>query len=144
MSVPGSLDTDTVDFEGIREYLETTAVEFAVVFGSHAREAAKAGSDLDILLRFPEDLDDAERFRARNRVDAALQQYARGFVDVSDAASLPTHVLHAALGDGIVLAGDDAAVDRYRDRIERAYEETADERARERRAVIDRLARGET
>ncbi|WP_436908568.1 type VII toxin-antitoxin system MntA family adenylyltransferase antitoxin [Halosimplex marinum] len=137
-------DTDAVDFEGIRDYLETTAVEFAVVFGSHVRGTAEVDSDLDILLRFPEDFDDGERFRARNRIDAALQQYASGFVDVSDAESLPTRVLYAALGDGAVLVGDDASVERYRERVEREYEETADERERERRAVIDRLAGGET
>lgn len=142
MALPDDLDTDAIDVEGIRAYLETTDVEFAVLFGSHARGAAETDSDLDVLLRFPDALDDTERFRARNRIDAALQQYASGFVDVSDAASLPTHVLHTALRDGVALVGDATSVDRYRDRIEREYEETADERARERRAVIDRLARG--
>jgi hypothetical protein len=99
---------------------------------------------VDVALRFPEKMTDHERFDARNRIDAGLQEYADGFVDVSDVDSLPTPVAYAALRDGIVLTGDERAVETYRERIGREYEATANERERERREFIDRLARGDT
>lgn len=133
-----------VDFAGIAEYLAGTGVVFAVLFGSRARGTADESSDVDIALRFPEEMDDHERFHARNRIDADLQAYASGSVDVSDIDSLPTPVAHAALQDGVVLVGDEQTVREYRERVGREHEASADERKRENRAFIDRLARGET
>jgi len=57
-------------------------------------------------------LSEAERFRRRNRIDADLQAYADQFVDVSDIESLPTHVAHAALQDGVRLVGDQEEITR--------------------------------
>jgi len=135
-------DTD-VDLDGMCEYLEGTPVVFALLFGSHARGTAESASDVDVALRFPEEMDDRERFRVRNRIDATLQQFADNFVDTSDIETLPTEVAYAALRDGAVLVGDDHTVATYREQVEAAYEATADERERERRAFIDRLARGD-
>lgn len=132
-----------IDLDGMREYLEQTSVVFAVLFGSHARDAADSGSDVDVALRFPEEMDDRERFRARNRIDATLQQFADDFVDVNDIDALPTAVAHAALRDGTRLVGDEQTVSAYQERVAEAYEETAEERERERREFIDRLARGD-
>lgn len=133
-----------VDVDGLRDYLAGTEVVFAVLFGSQARDAAKESSDVDIALRFPDDMDAAERFRARNRIDADLQEYADGFVDVSDIDSLPVPVAYAAVREGIVLAGDQEEIDTYRKHVEREYKSGADEREREYREFIDRLARGDT
>jgi len=133
----------SVDFDGMCEYLEETSVVFAVLFGSHARDAAGPGSDVDIALGFPKEMGDRERFRLRNRVDATLQQFAEDFVDVSDIDALPTQVAHAALRDGVVLVGGERTVETYRKRIADEYEATAEERERERREFIDRLARGD-
>lgn len=135
-------DDQSVDCDGMREYLEQTPVVFAVLFGSHARRTADSASDVDVALRFPEAMDDQERFRLRNRIDAELQQFARGFVDVSDIEALPTGVAHAALRDGIRIVGDDSCLTAYREEVSWAYEQTTDERERERREFIDRLARG--
>jgi hypothetical protein len=99
---------------------------------------------VDVALRFPEEMDAHERFRLRNRIDAHLQEYAEGFVDVSELSSLPTPVAYAALRDGIVLAGDEQTVESYREQVKQEYEANADERERERREFIDRLARGDT
>jgi len=101
-------------------------------------------SDVDVALRFPDEMDANERFRLRNRTDAHLQEYAEGFVDVSDIGSLPTPVAHGALRDGNVLVGDEQAVESYREQVQQEYEATAYERERERREFIDRLARGDT
>ena len=135
---------ETADLDAIRAILDATDVEFALLFGSHARKEANESSDLDIAVRFPDRLSDRDRFRARNRIDAILQEHAEGTVDVSDIDALAVAVQHAALRDGIVLCGDDDAVADYREQITAAYESTADERTAERQAFIDRLARGDT
>src|SRR6056297_807885 len=134
---------EAFDLEEIRDYLAQTEVIFAVLFGSHARGTADESSDVDIALRFSDDLSEAERFHQRNRIDADLQAYAEGFVDVSDIESLPTHVAHAALHDGIRLVGDEEAIDAYKRQIDAEYDATASERERQRREFIDRLARGD-
>jgi len=135
---------ETVDLDAIRDVLDATEVEFALLFGFHARSEATDNSDLDIAVGFPDRLSDRDRFRARNRIDATLQEHAEGTVDVSDIDALPVAVQHAALRDGIVLCGDDDAVADDRERVTAAYESTADERAAEREAFIDRLAQGDS
>jgi predicted nucleotidyltransferase len=144
MTIGGGPAIETVDVEGIRESLADRPIIFAVLFGSHARGNADHGSDVDITLRFPETMDAHERFRLRNRIDADLQSYAEGFVDVSDVEALPLPVAHAALTEGVRLVGDDGALSDYRERIGEAYEESEAERREERRAFIDRLAEGDT
>lgn len=138
-----NVDEQGIDLEGMREYLTGTPVVFALLFGSYARDTAESSSDVDVAVKFPDAWDDRERFRARNRIDATLQQFADDFVDVSDVDSLPTDVAHAALQDGKVLVGDDETVATYREQLADAYEETATERERERREFLDRLARGD-
>lgn len=132
----------SIDLEGMRGHLEDSPVVFALLFGSHAKGTADTASDVDVALRFPEDMDAHERFRARNRIDAYLQDFADGFVDVSDVASLPTPVARAAIKEGVLLAGDEDEVDAFAERIEREYRETRENRERDRREFIDRLARG--
>jgi predicted nucleotidyltransferase len=138
-----SPDDAAVDLDGMAEYLEQTPVVFALLFGSHARGTTESGSDVDIALRFSDEMNDRERFRTRNRIDAELQQFADGFMDVSDIDALPTQVAYAALRDGIVLVGDESAIRPYREQVADAYEQAADDRERERREFIDRLARGD-
>lgn len=145
MTGTGEPSGEDVNREGMREYLaQTEEVVFAVLFGSHARGTANESSDVDVALRFPEEMDARDRFHLRNRIDAELQKYAEGFVDVSDVTSLPTPVAYAALRDSILLVGDEQAIEEYQEGVEREYEATADERERERREFIDRLARGDT
>lgn len=134
---------ETIDLEEIREYLAQTEVIFAVLFGSHARGTADDSSDVDIALRFPDELSETERFHRRNRIDADLQAYADGFVDVSDIASLPTHVAHAALRDGVCLVGDEEVLTTYKERVDAEYDADTSEREQARREFIDRLARGD-
>ena len=84
-----------------------------------------------------------ERFRLRNRLDAELQRYAEDLVDVSDIDALPTSVAYAALREDDLLVGEESTVKAYRKRISQKYEATADERGRERRELIERLAAGD-
>nr|WP_245810826.1 nucleotidyltransferase domain-containing protein [Halorubrum halodurans] len=88
---------DGVDVAAIRRYLAETDVCFAVLFGSRVRGETHESSDVDVALRFPEDLSPKERFRRRNRIDADLQSYADDFVDVSDIEHLPLPIARAAL-----------------------------------------------
>ena len=143
MPEDGDITVNGVDIEGVREVLRSRDLEFALLFGSHARGEAHKSSDVDITLRFPETMDNTERFRERNRIDAELQAHASGFVDVSDIETLPTPVAYAALRDGIPLVGDRETVESVRAEIEAEYESTAEQRKREREELIDRLARGD-
>ena len=143
MPKPDDSPHETIDLKGMREYLSQTEVVFAVLFGSHARGEADTSSDVDIALRFPEGISEVDRFHRRNRIDADLQAYAVGFVDVSDIESLPTHVAHAALRDGVRLVGDQQDVDMYKRDVIAEYDESDSQREEERRGFIDRLSRGD-
>lgn len=143
MKSPDDITVENIDLDGMQSSLDEPTIVFALLFGSYARSDADSASDLDIALRFADGLDARERFQLRNRIDAELQQYADTFVDVSDVERLPVTVAVRALRDGVLLAGDERAVEQYRDEIEREYESTADERERERRAFIDQLASGD-
>jgi predicted nucleotidyltransferase len=144
MANAGAPSVEGVDVDGMRRYLDETAVIFAVLFGSRAKGTADDASDVDVALGFPDEMDSRDRFRARNRIDATLQEYADGFVDVSDIESLPTHVARAALRDGVLITGDERLVETHREELARELEATASERERERREFIDRLDRGDT
>lgn len=136
------IDRESIDVEGMVEHLDDAGVEYAVLFGSHARDEAANDSDVDVAVRFPDDCTPRERFERRNRVDAALQSHADGFVDVSDLAELPASVARRALRDGVLLVGDEAVRASDRARIEREYEATREEREAARRAFLDDLAEG--
>ncbi|MFB6178965.1 MAG: nucleotidyltransferase family protein [Halorientalis sp.] len=144
MGGAGEPTIDGVEIDQLRTYLSDANVSFAVLFGSRVRETSNESSDVDVALKFDAETDPHERFRRRNRIDADLQEFASNFVDVSDIDTLPTAVAYAALRDGVVLVGNEPEIESYREKIEREYEQTSDERATERQRFIDRLARGET
>ncbi|GAB3690560.1 nucleotidyltransferase domain-containing protein [Salinarchaeum chitinilyticum] len=133
---------DGVDTGGMHEYLLDTPVVYAVCFGSSVRGDSTSTSDVDVALQFPDELDDRERFDARNRIDAELQSYAERFVDVSDVERLPVRIAARALRDGRVLYGDEDLAADDRKRFEEQVAADADDRKRQRRDVIDRLAEG--
>jgi len=140
----GAPSVGGIDVDGMGAYLDETPVAFAVLFGSHAKGTADESSDVDVAIGFLDEMDSRERFHARNRIDAVLQEYADGFVDVRDVDSFPAHVARAALRDGVLVAGDERLVETRCEELARELEATADERERERREFIDRLARGDT
>ncbi|MDB2242994.1 nucleotidyltransferase domain-containing protein [Halorubrum ezzemoulense] len=132
-----------MDVAALRRYLATTDVRFAVLFGSRVRGETHDSSDVDVVLRFPEELSPKERFCRRNRIDTDLQGYADDFVDVSDIEDLPLPIGRAALREGVRLVGDERELTAYREQIDAEYERTAADRERDRREFIDRLARGD-
>ncbi|APW98866.1 DNA polymerase III subunit beta [Halobiforma lacisalsi AJ5] len=132
-----------VDLEGFRSVFADAAVQYAVLFGSYATGAETDASDLDVCVRFPDELSRRERFRRRNRIDSALQSYADPFVDVSDLEALPETVALNALRDGQLLYGDFETKAADERRLERQVDASSDERDRRRREFIDRLAKGD-
>ena len=105
---PGSDDERPpgVDLDGLRSVLEGADVSYAVLFGSYAVGTETPSSDIDVCLRFADDVSRRDRFRRRNRIDAEIQSYADPFVDVSDLEALPDGVALNALRDGVLLYGD--------------------------------------
>ena len=132
-----------VDWEGLRASLASTDVVYAILFGSCVNGTAETMSDVDIAVSFPPEMSSSQRFRHRNRIDAELQRYTDGFVDVSDIDELPLPVKYAALRNGKILVGDPEQVTEDREQVRQRYEDSAEEREREREAFIDRLARGD-
>lgn len=131
-----------VDLDGMAAFLEETDIEYAVCFGSVARREAHAGSDVDVAIRFPDGMNERERFRHRNRIDAELQAYADTTVDVSDLETLPPAVALRAVREGVLVTGDETRLETDRDRLESTASETVADRIQEHRSFIDRLARG--
>lgn len=133
---------DSIDLDGVRSVLAETDVRYAVVFGSYATGSETASSDLDVCVRFADECSRRERFRQRNRIDSTLQSYAEPFVDVSDLETLPDTVALNALRDGVLLYGGSATKAADERRLEREVDAESEQRERQRREFIDRLAEG--
>jgi predicted nucleotidyltransferase len=114
-------------------------IEFAVAFGSQAAGTADRSSDLDIAIKFADQLSGDERFRKRCQLSGRLQHPDAPFIDLSDLEELPLAVAHAAV-NGELLAGDEASFRRYKRDIEREFERERDRLDRHRRDFIDRVA----
>jgi predicted nucleotidyltransferase len=114
-------------------------VEFAVVFGSRAAGSSRPSSDLDVAIKFSEDLSAHERFRKRCSLSGELQREDAPFVDVSDIEELPLPVAHDAL-QGELLCGDRGTFRGFKTEIEEAYAERGADIRRHQRDLIDRIA----
>jgi predicted nucleotidyltransferase len=114
-------------------------VEFAVLFGSQITGESTQASDLDLAVKFSDDLSEAERFERRCFLSGDLQRDDLPFVDVSDIESLPLAVAHDAV-KGTFVCGDTDAFARFKTRIEARFGDQRDDLRRRKRAVIDRIA----
>jgi len=116
-------------------------VEFVVVFGSQAAGTARASSDLDVAVKFADELSATQRFRKRCRLSDTLQGDGVPFVDLSDVEELPVPVAHAAVS-GTFVCGDEDAFETFARAVTNAFE--ADRRTieRQQREVIRRIAEG--
>lgn len=114
-------------------------VVFAVAFGSRVSGDPTSASDLDLAVRFSDDLSDRERFERRCFLSGDLQHDDRPFIDVSDVGSLPLGVAHDAV-HGEVLCGDEDAFERFKRDIETRFDEQRETLRRHQRSVIDRIA----
>ncbi|TKX74461.1 nucleotidyltransferase domain-containing protein [Halorubrum sp. GN11_10-6_MGM] len=114
-------------------------VEFAVVFGSRITGESTQASDLDLAVKFSDDLSEAERFEKQCFLSGDLQQDDLPFVDLSDIESLPLAVAHDAV-KGTFVCGDADAFDRFKTEIEARFGDQRDDLRRRQHAVIDRIA----
>lgn len=123
------------------ELCRESDVEFAVVFGSRSTGFPRPNSDVDVAIKFNDDLSAGERFRQLCALSGNVQRSDAPFVDVSDLETLPLTIAARAV-DGDLLCGDEASFSRYRESIEAEYADQRDDRKRHNRAVIDRIASG--
>ena len=96
-------------------------------------------SDLDVAIKFTDELSEQERFEKRCFLSGDLQHEDRPFVDVSDIESLPLAVAHDAV-NGEPLCGDEQAFERFRADIEARFDRQRETLRRRQRELIDRIA----
>lgn len=114
-------------------------IEFAVAFGSLVTGDSRPASDLDLAVKFDDELSAHDRFRKRCFLSGDLQRADAPFIDLSDIEALPIEVAHDAV-QGEFLCGDEDAFRRFNATIERTFEEQRDDLRRQQRALIDRVA----
>ena len=115
------------------------AVEFVVAFGSQLTGDAHSGSDLDIAVKFVDELSDRDRFRKRCFLSGDVQRPDQPHVDVVDIESLPIDVAHDAI-NGEVVCGEMAAFRAFKATVEAKFEQQRETIRGRQRDVIDRIA----
>jgi predicted nucleotidyltransferase len=114
-------------------------IEFVVAFGSQVTGDSRSSSDLDLAVKFADDLSSHERFQKRCFLSGNLQQADAPFIDLSDIEDLPLNVAHDAV-NGEFLCGNEQAFHQFKTEIEASFEEQRDEIRRHQQDVIDRIA----
>jgi len=114
-------------------------VLFVVAFGSQVTGEATRGSDLDLAIKFANELPESDRFEKRCFLSGDLQREDTPFIDVSDIESLPLDVAHDAV-NGVFVCGDEHAFERFKTNVEATFAEQRDTLRRHQRGVIDRIA----
>ena len=114
-------------------------IEFVVVFGSQVTGDSRSSSDLDLAVKFADDLSSHERFQKRCFLSGNLQQADAPFIDLSDIGDLPLNVAHDAV-NGEFLCGNEQAFHRFKTEIEASFEKQRDDIRRHQQDVIDRIA----
>lgn len=114
-------------------------IEFVVGFGSQVTGGSHSSSDLDLAVKFVDELSSHDRFQKRCFLSGAIQQSDAPFIDLSDIEDLPLDVAHDAV-NGEFLCGDDQAFRQFKRDIEASFEEQRDEIRRHQKDVIDRIA----
>lgn len=114
-------------------------IEFVVAFGSRVTDGPHQSSDLDLAIKFDDELTAHERFQKRCFLSGDLQQSDAPFFDLSDIEALPIDVANDAI-KGEFICGDEAAFHAFKADVERAFDEQRGDIRRQQRAVIDRIA----
>ncbi len=116
-------------------------VEFAVAFGSQISGKSTRSSDLDLAVKFVDDLSTRDRFQKQCFLSGDVQQEELPFIDVSNIESLPLDVAHDAV-NGEFVCGDERAFERFKADIEEQFADQHDVLRRQQREIIDRIAEG--
>ncbi|QIO25081.1 nucleotidyltransferase domain-containing protein [Haloarcula sp. JP-L23] len=114
-------------------------VEFVVAFGSQVAGESTGSSDLDLAVKFADELSNTERFEKRCFLSGDLQREDAPFVDLSDIETLPLDVAHDAV-NGTFVCGDEHAFEQFKADIDATFADQRDDLRRHRRDVIDRIA----
>lgn len=114
-------------------------VEFAIVFGSQSTGETTQTSDIDLAVKFSDDLTEGDRFDRRCFLSGNLQREELPFIDVSDIEALSLDVAHDAV-NGTFICGDEDAFEQFKSDIEETFSDHRDTVRRQQRAVIDRIA----
>ena len=114
-------------------------IVFAVAFGSRISGDPTATSDLDLAVKFADDLPDRDRFEKQCFLSGDVQREGTPFVDVSDIESLPLAVAHDAV-NGRFVCGDRDAFKRFKTDVEASFADQRESLRRRQRDVIDRIA----
>ena len=111
---PGSGDIADIDKAAIAEILTDAPVTLGVLYGSHARNEADRASDVDVAVAFETELSSRERTRARlSLIERLSRALGTDTVDVTPLDRAPPALLAAIQTDGIVLHGDESALEEY-------------------------------
>lgn len=116
-------------------------VEFAVAFGSQVAGNARRSSDLDVAVKFSDELSSQGRFRKRCFLSVGLQREGAPFVDIADIPELPLAVAHDAV-NGDLLCGDERSFHEFETDIDTEFEQRRDDIRRHQQTVISRATRG--
>ena len=124
----------------LKEFLCRNAdIEFAVAFGSQVTGNSRPSSDVDLAVKFADNLSSHERFQKRCFLSGDLQRVDSSFIDISDIEDLPIDVAHDAV-NGEFLCGDEQTFRQFKADIQAVFEERRDDLRRHQRDVIDRIA----
>jgi len=114
-------------------------VEFVVAFGSRVTGESTDTSDLDLAVKFVDELSDHDRFEKQCFLSGTLQREEGPFVDISDIETLPIAVRNDAV-NGSFVCGDRDAFERFKADVEATFAEEREPLRRQQRDVIDRIA----
>lgn len=114
-------------------------IVFAVVFGSQVSGNPTQSSDIDLAVKFTDELSKQERFEKRCFLSGDLQHENRPFIDISDIESLPLEVTYDAV-NGEFLCGDKQTFEEFKADIEEEFAVQRETLRRQQRAVIERIA----
>ncbi|MDS0223475.1 nucleotidyltransferase domain-containing protein [Haloarcula sp. S1AR25-5A] len=137
MTIPG--DRSEVLDEIAASVCPDPDVEYVVVFGSQVSGEPTASSDLDLAVKFVDDLSDREQFQKRCFLSGNLQREDAPFIDVTDIEALPLDVAHDVV-NGELVCGDEEAFEQFKAEIEAEFSEQRETIRRQQRDIIDRIA----
>jgi len=116
-----------------------SGIDFVVAFGSQITGGETHASDLDLAVKFADELSGSDRFEKRCFLSGALQREDAPFIDISDIESLPLDVTHDAV-NGVLVCDDAHAFEQFKTETEATFAEQRDTLRSEQRGVIDRIA----
>ncbi len=114
-------------------------IAFAVVFGPFVDASAATPADIDIAVKFSDELASDERFHELCWLSGHLQASNRPFVDIADIEQLPLAIAHDAV-QGELVYGSEERFDAYRRQVEQTFAARRETIRSAQQELIDRIA----